>query len=152
MTHLGAAQGSPETAKRLLAAGELICLAPGGMREALRPSSKRYRIEWENRKGFVRLAVEHQVPIILAACPKADDLYKVYSSRITKAFYDTFKVPVFFARGLGLTPIPRPVKLVHYMSKPLMPPKLLPGEDFDACVGRFHALILRKMKQLMATN
>src|SRR4051812_48824777 len=46
MEQLGARKGTPENALELLKQGEIICVAPGGMLEALRPSSERYKINW----------------------------------------------------------------------------------------------------------
>ena len=49
--------------------------------------------------GFARLAIETQTPIILAMCPKADDIYDVYSNSLTAWAYQKYRIPVFFARG-----------------------------------------------------
>ena len=136
---------SPTNAKELLEKGELVAVAPGGMREALRPSSERYQILWEKRKGFARLAIKTGAPIVLAICPKADDLYEVYPSRLTKWAYQTFKVPVFLARGLGPSPIPRPVKLAHFVSKPIYPPKFVNDKIKDRMIlDRFHNIQLER--------
>ena len=56
--HLGSVEGRPEAARALLAAGRLVGVAPGGMQEALRPSGDRYRLRWDRRFGFVKLALE----------------------------------------------------------------------------------------------
>lgn len=150
ITGLGVAEGSPLNAARLLKSGELVCVAPGGMREALRPSSHRYKIDWGSRKGFARLAAEQGVPIILAACPRADELYDVFPSPLTRWAYERLKIPLFFARGVGPTPIPRPIKLTHYLSKP-MAIRAAGDEGFnDADIERFRNRLVRKMKQLMA--
>ena len=68
---LGGVRGTRNNAKSLLEAGELVSVAPGGMREALRSSDEKYQLIWKKRKGFVRLAIEMQVPIILGMCPKS---------------------------------------------------------------------------------
>ena len=52
---LGAVRGTRSNAKSLLKAGELVSVAPGGMREALRNSNEKYQLFWKERKGFVRL-------------------------------------------------------------------------------------------------
>jgi hypothetical protein len=145
----GAAEGTANNAKELLQKGELICIAPGGMKESLRTPSQRYKIDWENRKGFVRLAISEQVPIILAACPLADDLYDVIPLAITEQFYERFKIPVFLAKGLGLTPLPRPIRLTHFVAKPVFPPKIATDADESEVVNHFHLQIVRKMKRLM---
>jgi 1-acyl-sn-glycerol-3-phosphate acyltransferase len=150
MTFFGAVQGSPEAADKLLKSGELVTVAPGGMREALRPSSERYQIRWDRRFGFARLAMRANVPVILAACPRADDLYDVYPSHLTAWFYRTFRVPVFLARGIGPTPVPRPIKLVHYLSEPIMPPPWSDDEaEREPRVERFHAQLVERMHELI---
>ena len=148
--YFGAVKGSPEAAEQLLREGEVITVAPGGMREALRPSRDRYKIDWDRRLGFVRLAMKAQAPIILAACPKADDLYEVYPSHVTAWFYQTYRVPVFIARGRGCTPLPRPVKLVHYLSEPMEPPAWTEDDsEREKRVKIFHDKIVRRMKELL---
>ncbi len=150
MEKLGCFVGSPENATALLNNGELIYLAPGGMQESLRPSSERYKVYWERRKGFARLAIEAGVPVILAACPRADDIFSVYESSLTRWVYQHFRLPFFFARGIGPTGIPRPVKLDHYISAPIYPPK--PSEDpavFKRQVYNFHKKLMTKMSLML---
>lgn len=150
MTLLGAKQGSPHAAQELLEGGSLVCVAPGGMREALRPYHERYQIKWDRRKGFAKVAIKSQAPVILAACPKADDIFKVYPSLITKLAYQFLRVPVFLARGIGPTILPKPVKLVHYLSEPITPP--LDSDDPDVLgkrIQEFHTELVLRMKKLM---
>ena len=151
MEKAGAVVGNPENAKTLLHNGEMLYLAPGGMQESLRPSRDRYQVQWNNRKGFARLAIETGAPVVLACCPRADDIFKVYQSSLTNWAYDKFKIPLFVARGMWVTPLPRPVKLEHYLSKPYYPPT--PKEDpleFKKQVYNFHQKLLRKIKNMIA--
>ena len=122
MDEVGCAEGCPNEALKLLARGELVTIAPGGMREALRPSSSKNQLLWDDRKGFARLAIESQAPVVIALCPRADDLFRVYESRATDWFYDKFRLPFFLARGIGPSLIPRPIKLEHFISKTIIPP------------------------------
>ena len=148
--YFGAVKGSPEAAEQLLRDGEVITVAPGGMREALRPSREKYKINWDHRIGFCKLAMKTQTPIILAACPKADDLYDVYPSHLTAWFYQTYKIPVFVARGIGLSPLPRPIKLVHHCSEPMVPPPWTGNEtQREKRLRDFHARIVERMEELM---
>jgi 1-acyl-sn-glycerol-3-phosphate acyltransferase len=145
----GAVEADPQNARRLLEGGELLVVAPGGMREALRPSSERYQVRWEKRRGFARLALQTQSPVVLAACPRADDLYTIYPSFFTRAAYRWLKLPIPLLRGRGLTLLPRRVSLAHYLSEPLVPmADADPGNELD--VSRFHSLMIRKMNTLMA--
>jgi 1-acyl-sn-glycerol-3-phosphate acyltransferase len=153
MERLGCIIGNPDNASTLLENGELLYLAPGGMNESLRPSTERYQVKWNRRKGFARLAIETQSPVILAACPHADDIFKVYENSLTKWFYSQFRLPFFVARGVGPTLIPRPVKLEHFLSKPIYPPKM--ASDPAAVkrqVYNFHKKLTQKMQEMIAQS
>jgi len=146
---VGIVPASPDHGEELLRRGRLVVVAPGGMREALRPSDERYHLRWDRRKGFVRLALRAQKPIQLAACPDADRLYHVYENNLTKRLYKQFRMPVPLIRGWGLSLIPRPVRLVHLISEPIeMDP--LDEENFDEQVEDVHAQIVERMTELMA--
>ena len=146
---IGMTEGSPEAGLELLRDGHLLMLAPGGMLEALRPKADRYQICWDHRRGFVRLAVRARVPIILAACPRADDIYRVYENPLTSIVYQTMRMPLPVARGMGLTAIPRPVRLVHVVSEPIPPPEIPEGEGFESEIEKFHARLSTRMRELM---
>lgn len=150
MDGLGAVQGSQASARELLEDKNIVMVAPGGMNESLRSSKEKYQIMWERRKGFVKLAIETQVPIVLAACPAADDLYDVYTGSLSKWAYENFKVPVFLAKGFGLSPIPKPVQLKHFLSARINPPKLeVYQENPEEVLEKFHKKIVASMKRLM---
>lgn len=144
-THLGVVEGSQQAADQALDNGELIIVAPGGMREAMRPSTQAYELCWERRKGFIRLAARKGVPIILAACPRADEIYRVYNNPLTKLIYTKMRMPAPVARGIGLTAIPRPVPLTHWLSDPIPPP----AADNPAAIDAAHAQIVETMTGLM---
>jgi 1-acyl-sn-glycerol-3-phosphate acyltransferase len=150
MEALGSREGTHANGLKLLDDGEILVLAPGGMRESLRPSTEKHKIIWAKRKGFIKLSIESGAPIILAACPGADDLYDIFPSHITAWAYRTFKIPVFFAKGAGISPLPKPVKLTHYLSEPMFPPTMPPDKSgFDAVVHSFHETICARMERLM---
>lgn len=134
---VGLEPASPEAGERLLRSGEILGVAPGGMWEALRPREERRRSRWESRRGFVRLALRTGTPMVLAACPAADEIYEVYRSRVTDAVYRRLHFPLPLARGRGPTLVPRPVPLVAYFSPPLHPPPYDPGHE-DAQVDALH--------------
>ncbi|MBI3294445.1 MAG: acyltransferase family protein [Deltaproteobacteria bacterium] len=145
---LGMIQGSPSAGLQLLKEGHLLIISPGGMRESLRPEKKRYQILWQDRMGFIRLALGAQVPIILAACPLADNLYSVYENPLTSFVYRRFKFPIPIARGLGPTIIPRPIALKHYVRSAISPP---PGpEHMNDTLTHFHGQVIEEMQKLIA--
>jgi len=146
---VGLVPASPDAGERMLREGEIVGVAPGGMWESLRPSSERYQIRWEGRRGFCRLALRAQVPMMLAACPRADELFTVYASRLTDQAYGRLHLPIPIARGLGLTPLPRPLELVHYIAPLLVPPPLVPAHE-DEQVSELHARATAVMQELLS--
>lgn len=144
----GVRPANPGNGQALLEAGHLVVVAPGGMREALRPTDEAHTVRWGRRKGFVRLAIQAGAPLILVACPAADDLYTVYPSKLTARLYKRFKLPLPLARGLGPTPLPRPVRLTHLVGAPIVPPPL-DAADPDGQVDRLHGTVVRRMDGLM---
>lgn len=150
---IGGVQGRPDEAHRLLNNDELVAVAPGGMREALRPKNQRYQLCWKRRKGFIRVAMQTRTPIILALCPRADELYDVYQNPVTPWIYNTFRVPLFFARGVGPTFIPKPIKLVHHVDEPIIPPR--PSKNiatFERQVDKLHDHIVQRAEFLMGSS
>jgi len=139
-----------QAAVDLLRAGEIVGLGPGGMREALRPSHDRYRFDWHGRLGFVWVSIVAQAPIIVGVCPTADDIYTVYENPITPWLYKQFKLPMPLFRGRGLSPLPRPVKIVHWISAPIAPPAVAPDDVTDEIVAAHHALVSERMHALVS--
>ena len=60
----GTVAASQENARRALEAGAAVLVYPGGDYEVHRPSWERNRVDFGGRKGFIRLAIEQDVPIV----------------------------------------------------------------------------------------
>jgi 1-acyl-sn-glycerol-3-phosphate acyltransferase len=60
----GAVAASPQNAAQALESGAALLVYPGGDHEVHRPSWERNRVNFDGRRGFVRLALEHDVPIV----------------------------------------------------------------------------------------
>ena len=148
---LGLRRASPENGQDLLEQGELLCVAPGGMREALRPSAERYKVCWEGRRGFVRLALKTQTPMILAACPKADDLFEVQEHAMTEWVYDNFRWPLPVFKGRRGLPVPKRVPLVHHIATPIVPP-VLDEDNLDMQIDELHGVASQTMEQLLSMH
>ncbi len=144
----GLEPASPGNGVRLLRAGRMVCVAPGGMREALRPTERRYQISWARRRGFVRLALRAQVPLVLAACPAADDIFTVVDNPVTPVIYELFKLPLPLFFGRRKMPVPRQIKLVHRLSEPIVPPPHEPEHE-DRQVEELHQRVLERMERLI---
>ncbi|MGB0638136.1 MAG: lysophospholipid acyltransferase family protein [Myxococcota bacterium] len=144
----GIRPASPQSGFQLLKAGHAVFVSPGGMWESLRPSDEARTVRWENRRGFCRLALRAQVPLVLAACPAADDIYSVRKSRLTDTLYQRFRIPLPIAKGVGRTLIPRPVKLTHYVAPPIVPPPHEPQNE-EQQIAELHAEATRVMHSLL---
>jgi len=60
----GTVAASRENSQKALSAGAALLVYPGGDYEVHRPSWGRNRVDFGRRKGFIRLALEHDVPIV----------------------------------------------------------------------------------------
>jgi 1-acyl-sn-glycerol-3-phosphate acyltransferase len=60
----GTVAASPANARQALESGAALLVYPGGDYEVHRPSWQRHRVDFGGRKGFIRLAIEQNVPIV----------------------------------------------------------------------------------------
>jgi 1-acyl-sn-glycerol-3-phosphate acyltransferase len=60
----GTVAASPHNARKALESGAALLVYPGGDYEVHRPSWQRNRVDFDRRKGFIRLALEQEVPIV----------------------------------------------------------------------------------------
>jgi 1-acyl-sn-glycerol-3-phosphate acyltransferase len=103
---VGVVDGTQKNVDALLAAGELVLVLPGGLREALKPQELRYRLLWGHRYGFVRAAMRNKAPIVPLTCIGGDDLFDLSGDA--------------FARGrrmhLGV-PLPLPARALSFVHR-----------------------------------
>lgn len=64
LRRFGTVEADPENGHTVLAEGGLLQVFPGGDYEVYRPSSQSGIIDFGGRKGFLRLALRHDVPIV----------------------------------------------------------------------------------------
>ncbi|HEY2771182.1 MAG TPA: lysophospholipid acyltransferase family protein [Solirubrobacteraceae bacterium] len=64
LRRFGTVAASPANAKKALESGAALLVYPGGDYEVHRPSWSRNRVDFNGRKGFIRLALEQNVPIV----------------------------------------------------------------------------------------
>ncbi|TMK42072.1 MAG: acyltransferase family protein [Actinobacteria bacterium] len=60
----GTVAASPENAETALSSGAALLVYPGGDYEVHRPIWERHKVDFNRRKGFIRLALEQGVPIV----------------------------------------------------------------------------------------
>ena len=64
LRRFGTVAASPDNSTKALESGAALLVYPGGDYEVHRPSWQRNRVDFGNRKGFIRLALERNVPIV----------------------------------------------------------------------------------------
>lgn len=64
LRRLGVVPANTGEAGSVLARGACVLVYPGGDLEACRPWTQRNRIDFGGRKGFIRLALRHRVPVV----------------------------------------------------------------------------------------
>ena len=101
----GQITGTPENCRRLLQAEEAVLVFPEGARGISKPFAKRYQLA-PFGKGFMRLALEMQTPIVPVAVIGAEEQY----------------VSVANVQALA--------KLLRMPAFPILPQLLLPGGQF----------------------
>jgi 1-acyl-sn-glycerol-3-phosphate acyltransferase len=60
----GTVAASPKNAEKALKAGAAVLVYPGGDYEVHRPMWERHRVDFDGRKGFIKLALAQDVPIV----------------------------------------------------------------------------------------
>ncbi len=64
LRRFGTVEADPDNAAKALDVGAIVSVFPGGDHEVYRPSWESARIDMGGRKGFLKLAVEKDVPIV----------------------------------------------------------------------------------------
>jgi 1-acyl-sn-glycerol-3-phosphate acyltransferase len=72
----GGTMGHPDVARALMAHDQDILVFPGGAHEAVKPSRERYRLQWKDRLGFLRLAAEYGYTIVPFGLVGPDEFYE----------------------------------------------------------------------------
>ena len=144
----GMEPASPSAAEEVLLRGDMIGVLPGGAREAYRSRAERYQLRWEGRYGFARLAIRTGAPIYIGACPAADLAMDMMFAGLSRALDRRYRILLPFPRGIGLTPVARPVKLTFLYEGPIDPgPR--ESEPSSRRVEALHALTQARMLRLI---
>ena len=162
---LGNIRASHRTAEKAFAAGRKVAVFPGGNYEAFRPFRDRHKVDFRGRRGFCKLAIRNQVPIVPVLSIGGHETFFVLRrgrrlARLTgvKRYLRSESFPIFLGLpwGVGIGPIfhfPLPAKCLVEVGEPISlagydtadaddPGKL--GELYDTVVGRLQAMMDRR--------
>jgi 1-acyl-sn-glycerol-3-phosphate acyltransferase len=134
LTASGAVLGSREMCSAMMEAGHTLLVYPGGGREVTKGRGTNYKLLWEGRTGFVRMAIKHGYTITPFCSVGPDDAFDVLfdtDSVMRDYFGDWLEdrglgkqllsggvVPPI-PRGVGLSILPRPEKFYFKIGKPI---------------------------------
>jgi 1-acyl-sn-glycerol-3-phosphate acyltransferase len=103
---LGGVEATWAQGSRVLRAGHPLFVFPGGEEESTRPFSERYRVMLHGRRGFVRLALAHDVPIV--PCVTIGS----HATMILPPGMHALAVVTGARRYLGLRAVPLPLQML----------------------------------------
>lgn len=109
--------GTPENCRRLLAAEEAVLVFPEGARGISKPFSQRYQLA-EFGKGFMRLALEMQAPIVPVAVIGAEEQAPAVNVRPLARLLGMPAFPVVPYPPF-VPVVPLPVKYRVYFGEPM---------------------------------
>ncbi|KAG2533421.1 hypothetical protein JM18_000316 [Phytophthora kernoviae] len=106
---------------------ESVLLVPGGQAEMLeqRSAQKEVRV-YTHHKGFIRLAIEHGVPLVpVLSFNEGEMMDNVQAPMMQRWFVKKLAFPFpYFPYGRGLLPIPRKVNIPIVVGEPLEVPHI----------------------------
>jgi 1-acyl-sn-glycerol-3-phosphate acyltransferase len=122
----GTVDGTRARCRTLMRAGESILVFPGGAREVFKRRGERYRVLWDGRSGFARLAIEHGYAIVPFSAVGAEECYDILvdAGDLRRLVPPLRWIPRSdeappLVRGIGLTPIPRPQRFYFRFAPPV---------------------------------
>jgi Acyltransferase len=153
-------------ARHLRAAGAalrtsgLLMLYPGSGSEAARRNywDEPYRLKWEKRLGFVRLALRYDAEILFVAGVGIDEMYyqssleiPLWLLRLASAERYVGSRLQFGALGFHLLPtlLPFPVRITHIVSKPLDLGDRAAGRRSRAALTALHRRVVEQCQGLL---
>lgn len=123
---LGGLRAAPtsDEVDELKARGEHLVVAPGGMREAMRPFWDVRRVDLGDRRGYLRLALRHELPIVPVVATGLEATFVGLNDgyRTSRRLFGRGDVPAWLALGIGgVWPLalPFPAKIRQRLGEPL---------------------------------
>lgn len=158
----GAIAASPENGRRALARDAAVLVFPGGDVDACKPFRDRYRVDFGERRGFIRLALRSRVPIVpIVSVGGHESLYLLSDGRWLadklrlRSFLRTNVAPLGFALPYGLVAgvaaphLPPPVKIHTRIGAPIESGLPADAADDPAEVERLYVRVMRSMRRSM---
>jgi 1-acyl-sn-glycerol-3-phosphate acyltransferase len=161
----GAVMAHPKMADAALRSGASVLVYPGGAEDVFRPHYLRHKIYFADRKGFIKLALRENVPIVPVISVGAHDTLFVLADiyKVLHQFHkwgmpwlfgiDPVVFPIYFGLpwGLAVGPLPNiplPVPMHTRVCKPIVFERYgrsaLSDRDY---VNQCYQLVVNQMQQ-----
>jgi 1-acyl-sn-glycerol-3-phosphate acyltransferase len=130
---LGVVEASRENCHELMKMKESVLVFPGGTREICKKRGEEYVLKWKDRKGFVRLAMQHGYDIIPVAAVGAEETFTIVEDAndflktpfgkflkfigVAETYFKNGELMPPMVKGIGDTIFPRPSKLYFSFGK-----------------------------------
>lgn len=125
----GATVGAPDNVQELARNDQPILVFPGGRREVMKFKGEEYTLNWGDRAGFAKLAVDNDYPIVPVASVGGDDIYHSFTSRdglwgkltegVTRLATGKSDMGMPLLHGAGVTLLPRPQRIYLKFGQPI---------------------------------
>ena len=169
----GAREATKETAARLVGAGRIVALCPGGIWEQVHTDCEQEKVFVMARRGFIRLALELGVPLFPMYGFGEGQLFTTHRTFLSQRRWIARRLRVGlpwmsgrFGLGLGHCgpAIPWPTHVVHYLGRPISRPLSAassprvrqtgssPAEAAEADVHAFYLAYVESMQELFNTH
>lgn len=129
----GLYDGNDAETAEIVRRGDPIAVLPGGTRECFRSSRVLYRVDWGGRRGYLRFAVRHGLPIVPVASSGVDEFFRIYGDGYanSKRLFGTDLLPLCLPLGLGGLPFPLGLPRPMHVRQLVGPPIRLTGDPDD---------------------
>jgi 1-acyl-sn-glycerol-3-phosphate acyltransferase len=163
----GAVVAHPKMAIAALRQGASVLIYPGGAEDVFRPHALRHKIHFAERRGFIKVALQEQVPIVpVISCGAHDtlivlaDIYKEVRKLHEKGLpwlfgLDPIVLPIYLGLpwGLAIGPLPNiplPVPFHTQVCPPIVFERYGPEAARDrAYVDECYQLVCTQMQQAL---
>jgi 1-acyl-sn-glycerol-3-phosphate acyltransferase len=160
--NLGMVLANRKVCAALMDAGESILVFPGGAREGAKRRGEQYKLFWEGRTGFVRMAIEHGFTITPVASVGPDEMWDIrldgqdiakspIASILRRLFpesYDPELVPPI-PSGIAGTLLPRPERFYIAFGEPFDTGPYAGREHDDAVLAEIKDRIQAELEALI---
>lgn len=161
---LGVLEASRKNCSKVMERGENLVVFPGGTREICKKKGEQYELKWQDRTGFVHMAIKYGYDIIPVAAVGAEDAFTIVkdandilghstlgnilkATGLASSIFKNGELMPPTVKGIGNTIIPKPVKLYFSFGKRISTKRYKGKEEDEAIVLAIKAKVESALKK-----